>query len=98
MDYGTVDKRDRKSLAKYQAIIEECNNKRLETQQKPKPTDLKRNQSQSKRNRLCKGSGANQLLQPVRKQRPTEEAWTMSHMMRFSENRSATSGCYILID
>ena len=68
---GTVDERDEKDLAKYQAIVDEYNSKRRADEQKAKPIALKRNRSQDeveqdkKRSRVGKSADAKQHTKEI---------------------------------
>ncbi|CAD7083270.1 unnamed protein product [Hermetia illucens] len=73
---GTVNERDEKDFAKYQAIVEEYNSKRLANEQKAKPIALKRHRSQEeveqdhKRSRVGKRSDAKQHPKKRTQQQP----------------------------
>lgn len=78
---ATVNDLDEKGFAKYHAIVEEYK-KRLENQQKVKPTAFKLIQledhveQENEGSTLCKVSDAKQPLQTSKQHLPTNEAFT----------------------
>lgn len=74
----TVNERNKKDLAKFQAFVEECNNNHLGNEQKVKSTALKYNRTQDdieqqyKRSRVCKSSDIKQPLETRKQKQPAD--------------------------